>query len=337
MSGHQIQFTSEDVIARLTELAALKLESPRCVLQHALVSPVVHIATKSQIISTDIRPDYVLGTLEQRDYAATIHDTSMKILKTTSSFMHEVLSAEHTEKKIQDMSAGYVTLLGILTKNVEQLSHAQKIEFISSGARQELSKISADLGVLLYTANRIFSPDFRRDTYYLAEDLAAFVLEIDGPLQDFGIHFGVQQTHKILTLDDYVANAVAPLVWNAKEHAFNPENDLYNRLEAEDMYKSVSVWVLLDEAKTSPCEFDVVVRDEGFGIRPEVQERLFERGTTTKVDTSTEHGIGLWGVKQFIEKYGGKIWVAKTELGRGTEFWFTIPYSHMDSFVYVQG
>ena len=56
---------------------------------------------------------------------------------------------------------------------------------------------------------------------------------------------------------------------------------------------------------------------------------------TSKTDESTEHGIGLWGVKQFVEKRGGEI-VVNTELGVGTNFGFTILYTTLEGGFPVQ-
>jgi PAS domain S-box-containing protein len=65
------------------------------------------------------------------------------------------------------------------------------------------------------------------------------------------------------------------------------------------------------------------VRDNGMGIHPEYQDRIF--GLFEKLDTSTEGtGIGLALVKRIIEFHGGRIWV-ESEPGKGSTFHFTIP------------
>ena len=68
-----------------------------------------------------------------------------------------------------------------------------------------------------------------------------------------------------------------------------------------------------------------LVRDNGIGIQPEFQERIF--GLFNKLDQTAEGtGIGLTLVKRIIEVHGGKIWV-ESELGKGATFYFTLPGS----------
>lgn len=71
----------------------------------------------------------------------------------------------------------------------------------------------------------------------------------------------------------------------------------------------------------------ISVEDNGVGISPEVQEILFEKtsGYSTR-GTANEKGTGLGLIlcKEFVERNGGKIWL-KSEAGKGSTFYFTIP------------
>ena len=65
------------------------------------------------------------------------------------------------------------------------------------------------------------------------------------------------------------------------------------------------------------------VKDNGMGIAPEFQERIF--GLFNKLDArSNGTGIGLALVKRIVEYHGGRIWV-ESELGNGATFFFTLP------------
>jgi signal transduction histidine kinase len=65
------------------------------------------------------------------------------------------------------------------------------------------------------------------------------------------------------------------------------------------------------------------VKDNGIGIAPEQQERVF--GLFNKLDPMSEGtGIGLALVKRIVEFHGGRIWV-ESEVGKGSAFYFTLP------------
>jgi len=72
----------------------------------------------------------------------------------------------------------------------------------------------------------------------------------------------------------------------------------------------------------------IEVRDEGVGITPEDQERLFridDKFKTPGTDGEKGTGLGLIICKEFVEKNGGTI-VVESSPGKGSTFRFTIPY-----------
>jgi PAS domain S-box-containing protein len=71
----------------------------------------------------------------------------------------------------------------------------------------------------------------------------------------------------------------------------------------------------------------IAVEDEGIGIPPQEQERVFERfhqGAVVSGKRGT--GIGLSIVRRYVELLGGKVWVESTP-GQGAKFLFTLPLS----------
>lgn len=67
------------------------------------------------------------------------------------------------------------------------------------------------------------------------------------------------------------------------------------------------------------------VKDTGLGISQEDQNTIFER--FTKVNTFTQGtGLGLSICKNIIEKMKGRIGVESEGKGKGSTFWFTVPY-----------
>lgn len=76
----------------------------------------------------------------------------------------------------------------------------------------------------------------------------------------------------------------------------------------------------------------VSVRDQGCGIAPEFQERVFERFFRMRTQPPRPGaGLGLAICRRIVEAHGGRIWVEST-VGQGSTFHFTLPVTdHIDS------
>ena len=84
------------------------------------------------------------------------------------------------------------------------------------------------------------------------------------------------------------------------------------------------VWI---ELTTDSRETQTVVRDEGPGISPEDQEKMFgkfQRLTARPTGGESSNGLGLAIVKALADQLEGTIEV-DSQLGEGTEFAFTLP------------
>jgi signal transduction histidine kinase/ActR/RegA family two-component response regulator len=139
------------------------------------------------------------------------------------------------------------------------------------------------------------------------------------------INFRVEEKHQRLTVnidgniprflvgDDYRLTQVAlNLLANAVK--FSPEGGEIG-LDASLAGKADGV-----------CELRIAVSDNGIGISPEQQSRLFNAFEQADGGTSREFGgtgLGLVISKRIVELMGGRIWI-ESELGKGSKFIFTV-------------
>lgn len=76
----------------------------------------------------------------------------------------------------------------------------------------------------------------------------------------------------------------------------------------------------------------IKVQDNGLGMTPDDQEKLFSkffRSADDKVREAPGTGLGLSITKNLIELQGGRIWF-ESEFRKGTTFYFTMPI-HQDT------
>jgi signal transduction histidine kinase len=81
-------------------------------------------------------------------------------------------------------------------------------------------------------------------------------------------------------------------------------------------------------------ELIIRISDNGIGLTPEQQKKLFERfyqvsgGITAKTPGT---GLGLSLARHMTEMHGGRMWVESGGLGKGSRFSFTLPLSRVST------
>ena len=72
------------------------------------------------------------------------------------------------------------------------------------------------------------------------------------------------------------------------------------------------------------------VRDNGFGLSPEEQDRLFKPFVRLHRQGVSGNGLGLSIVRRIVEKLGGYVQV-ESQIGQGSVFSFALPAAHSDA------
>jgi len=81
-------------------------------------------------------------------------------------------------------------------------------------------------------------------------------------------------------------------------------------------------------AKHTDEEMMISVSDNGVGMKKEHIDRLFhieENVSTSGTQQEEGTGLGLILCKEFVDNHNGRIW-AESEVGKGSTFFFTLPY-----------
>jgi two-component system phosphate regulon sensor histidine kinase PhoR len=105
------------------------------------------------------------------------------------------------------------------------------------------------------------------------------------------------------------------------------EQVLFNLVENAIKYGRSEGKVTIGGLKNSDSKVELWVQDDGPGIPPDSRDRIFERFYRVDRARSRETGgtgLGLSIVKHIVQAHGGEVWV-KSELGKGTTFFFTLP------------
>jgi PAS domain S-box-containing protein len=109
------------------------------------------------------------------------------------------------------------------------------------------------------------------------------------------------------------------------------ERVLYNLLENAVKYSPAGGEVRVS-AKPDGEQLVIGVSDDGIGISPADQEKLF--GPFQRLEKSPSGvrgvGLGLMVCRRLVEAHGGQIWV-ESEPGHGSTFFFTMPLSQIPS------
>jgi PAS domain S-box-containing protein len=203
---------------------------------------------------------------------------------------------------------GFTDLL-LSDSDLTEVEKKQYIEFIKESSKSMLSLVNSLLDWTRLQTGRIrFEP----------EKIEAYKI-IDSSLNALS---GVAFQKKIEIISDISKDIVIFIDKDLMLQVFN--NLISNAIKFTPQHGTITISVKPSE-RMRFIEFSI--KDTGIGIKPDDIKKLFKVDTKfTSEGTEGEKGtgLGLSLVKEIIDKHGGKVWV-ESELGKGSEFKFTLP------------
>ncbi len=225
--------------------------------------------------------------LEEFNYVAS-HDLKepLRTLISYCNLLEEDLQGELPEDAKEDVE---------FIKNAsERMNHLiQDLLELSRAGREELNFKNVDL-------NRVVES--------VTSDLKARINEKHGTIKYKDLPTVKADTTQLTrVVENLVSNAL-------KFHG--KENPVVN-IEAQEI-------TAMDQNGKQIKQWKICISDNGIGIKPDYLHKIFapfKRLHNVKKYEGT--GIGLSICKKIIERSGGKIW-AESEIGKGTQFYFTL-------------
>ena len=204
-----------------------------------------------------------------------------------------------------------MTAIGKRAENIEEKNYT--LERIGDASSLLLGIINDILDMAKIEANKLeLSPVEYYFEGMLNQVLMLVKFKADEKLQTLTVNIDDRLPRYIVGDDQHLAQIITNLLSNAVK--FTPEGGTIH-LEAS-----------LEGETDEYCELRIEVADNGIGISPEQQEKLFDAFEQAESGTSREYGgtgLGLSITKRIVELMGGRIRVESAP-GKGSKFICTV-------------
>jgi signal transduction histidine kinase len=267
----------------------------------------------------------------------------------TGAFPRDVITLLETfasQSALAIVNARLFRELETKTRELE-IASRHKSEFLASMSHELRTPLNAVNGFSEVLLDRTFGEINERQEGYLRDiwNSGKHLVELVNDILDME---KIVTGHMVLEPSTFLVRSAIEATWamqreRARQHAISVTLQVADDVDLIDAderrFKQVFLNLLSNAVKFTPdggsvsvqalrkgAELVVTVTDTGPGVAPEDQERIFDsfqqgsRGAPKEEGT----GLGLTLSRQFVELFGGRLWLDST-LGAGSTFGFSVP------------
>ena len=230
-----------------------------------------------------------------------------------------------------------------LFERVKSLSE-KKDEFIALASHELKTPLTTIKGYLQFLENKIDEPRSKQFLIKTLDQANKLNSLIDDLLNMSRIEAGkLEFNYERFDIREMLLDMSETFNYSASTHKLIPdfgdkpvfvkadrqriEQVLNNLLNNAEKYSPKADKIYL-KLESDQHKARIIVRDEGLGLTPEQQQKVFSRfyrAESTKGINGL--GLGLYLTKQIIDSHKGELDV-KSEVGKGSEFYFSLPIDH---------
>lgn len=249
-------------------------------------------------------------------------------------------------------AAGALTGVVATFSDVTRRKEAERLkdEFVSTVSHELRTPLTSLRGFAEVMLNRNYPPEKQREFLTIIHNESVRLTNLINDFLDLQRFESGRKTYHFQAVNAAVLLRETSAVFNQEGAKYSLHLDLPEELPSiwadPDRFRQVLVNLISNAVKFSPeggeivvgakgrgSELMVWVRDQGIGIRPADQSKLFERffrvdNTETRCIGGT--GLGLALVKEIVEAHRGRVWL-ESEYGKGSTFFFSLPAAEIAS------
>lgn len=260
-------------------------------------------------------------------------------------FLKEILSV--TDENNPQKTLGYIIILKNVTgfKELDELKSGF-VATVSHELRTPLSAMNMSLRLLQDERIGSMNDEQKRITSAMKDEVKRLLKLVNELLDLSKIESGSEiLKYREVKAEELVDAAITPMLLQFEQKNIDLVTDIETGLPGLKVDANKIAWVminLLNNAVRYSADGGQIilkvhkdtgkvifsVKDHGSGIEPQYLSRIFEKFVQVKsrnIESINKGvGLGLAISKEFVNAHGGDIWV-KSEIGKGSEFSFSIP------------